>query len=39
MMIKILSLRFAVALAVMKEGRPYEPAPPRNHRPGHLKEA
>ena len=28
-----------VALAVMKEGRPYEPAPPRNHRPGHLKEA
>ena len=28
-----------VILAVMKEERPYEPAPPRNHQPGHLKEA
>jgi len=28
-----------VALAVMKEERPYEPAPPRNHQPGHLGEA
>lgn len=28
-----------VILAVMKEERPYEPTPPRNHQPGHLKEA
>lgn len=28
-----------VCLALMKEGRPYEPAPPRNHLPGHLQEA
>ena len=28
-----------VCLALMKEGRPYEPAPPAHHRPGHLKEA
>lgn len=28
-----------VALAVMKEERPYEPIPPKNHRPGHLGEA
>ena len=28
-----------VCLAVMKEGRPYEPTPPKNHRPGHLKDA
>ena len=28
-----------VCLALMKEGRPYEPAPPSHHRPGHLKEA
>ena len=28
-----------MALVVTKEERPYEPAPPRNHRPGYLKEA
>lgn len=28
-----------VALAVMKEERPYEPTPPRNHQPGHLEGA
>lgn len=28
-----------VALAVMKEERPYEPIPPKNHQPGHLREA
>ena len=28
-----------VCLALMKEGRPYEPAPPAHHRPGHLQEA
>lgn len=28
-----------VALSVMKEERPYEPTPPKNHQPGHLKEA
>ena len=28
-----------VCLALMKEGRPYEPAPPKHHRPGHLKGA
>jgi len=28
-----------VCLALMKEGRPYEPAPPKHHRPGHLQEA
>ena len=28
-----------VALAVMKEERPYEPTPPKNHRPGHLRGA
>ena len=28
-----------VSLAVMKEGRPYEPVPPKHHQPGHLKEA
>lgn len=28
-----------VCLALMKEGRPYEPAPPRHHQPGHLREA
>lgn len=28
-----------VALALMKEERPYEPTPPRNHQPGHLMEA
>ena len=28
-----------VCLALMKEGRPYEPVPPSHHRPGHLKEA
>ena len=28
-----------VCLALMKEERPYEPAPPRHHQPGHLKEA
>lgn len=27
-----------VSLAVMKEKRPYEPAPPKSHRPGHLLE-
>lgn len=27
-----------VCRALMKEGRPYEPALPGNHRPGHLKE-
>lgn len=27
-----------VCLALMKEQRPYEPAPPKNHQPGHLKE-
>lgn len=28
-----------VCLALMKEQRPYEPVPPKHHRPGHLKEA
>ena len=28
-----------VCLALMREQRPYEPDPPRHHRPGHLKEA
>ena len=28
-----------VCLALMKEQRPYEPAPPRHHRPGHLVES
>jgi len=28
-----------VCLALMKEGRPYEPAPPKHHQPGHLQEA
>lgn len=28
-----------VCLALMKEQRPYEPAPPRHHRPGHLGES
>lgn len=28
-----------MALVVTKEERPYEPAPPRNHRSGYLKEA
>ena len=28
-----------VCLALMKEDRPYEPAPPKNHQPGHLKES
>ena len=28
-----------VCLALMKEGRPYEPAPPKHRRPGHLREA
>ncbi len=28
-----------VSLAVMKEERAYEPAPPRYHQPGHLQEA
>ena len=27
-----------VCLALMKEDRPYEPTPPKNHQPGHLKE-
>lgn len=28
-----------VCLALMKEERPYEPAPPKHHLPGHLREA
>ena len=28
-----------VCLALMKEERPYEPAPPKHHQPGHLQEA
>lgn len=28
-----------VCLALMKEQRPCEPAPPKNHQPGHLREA
>ena len=28
-----------VCLALMKEGRPYEPAPPKHHQTGHLREA
>lgn len=27
-----------VCLALMKEERPYEPAPPKHHQPGHLRE-
>lgn len=27
-----------VCLALMKEQRPYEPTPPKNHQPGHLRE-